>query len=532
MFFHGSQHKISKFTDEFVGGKEAHDQQGPGIYFTSSWKNARSYGPYVYTVKLKPRKAVSTQDGKNAPIKEIEWLLKQAPNWEMHAENFNENPNIGVKIAAKNFIQYNENPHQQFLQVWIDFYKNNPVDYVRNMVKLGYDIIYITGLESMISGEENITHAVVLNPSIIEFVEMEDDRNDEEKAKDSLSEIRKFIRNTISESLISEVKMNKTLYHGTPYDFKEFKNRTTFFSDVPQFAIDYASTKAQDAALDNDIMLVTVEALGDIFDPHNSKDFARLAERMPDTVEVPHGTWAMFTAPYSKDEMLKRVRGIATEKPLEVMVNAKVGEEITDPSYHLDKLMVVGKDSDYTYTIPKKKFQDYIKSSAMGYDEHFSHYTQYKDYFEPWRRAIVDLYNEKMGSKYEYPKSTFKKFYDTYDYTLKGHSYDLVNPYRRDDKVFTVTPEEQKRIDGMYEQIKNKVAELIKKDFKKTEWAIRPIEHPIDNTWTYLENNTVFNIIKDMGYDGYVAKEDGHNTYAIFDPTKSVKIISIKQARR
>lgn len=348
----------------------------------------------------------------------------------------------------------------------------------------------------------------------------------------TLSEIRAFIRKTISESLISEVEMNKTLYHGTPYAFKEFKNRTTFFSDVPQFAIDYANTKAQDAALDNDIMLVTVEMLGDIFDPHNQKDFARLAERMPESVEVPHGTWAMFTAPYSREEMLKRVRGIATEKPLEVMVNAKVGDEVPDPSYHLDTLMVVGKDGDYAYTINKKKFQDYLKSSAMGYDVHFSHLTKYREYFEPWRRAIVDLYNEKMGSTYPYPKSTFKNFFDTYDYAKKGHSYDIVNPYRRDDKVFKPTPEEQKKIDGMYDTIKEKVGEMIKKDIPKNQWAIRPIEQPIDNTWTYMENDTVFNIIKDMGYDGYVAKEDGHNTYAIFDPTKSVKIIDIKRAAR
>ena len=84
----------------------------------------------------------------------------------------------------------------------------------------------------------------------------------------------------------------------------------------------------------------------------------------------------------------------------------------------------------------------------------------------------------------------------------------------------------------MYEKAKETVSELLKKEMNKSEWAIRPIEQPIDNTWTYMENDTVFNIIKDMGYDGYVAKEDGHNTYAIFDPTKSVKIIDIKRAGR
>lgn len=236
MFFHGSTHKINNFTDGFVGGKEAHDQEGPGIYFTSSSKNARSYGPYVYTVKLHPKKFVSTQDGKSASIKEIEWLIKQAPNWEMHAENFNENPNLGVKIASKNILEYNDNPHQQFLQVWIDFYRNNPVDYVRNMVKLGYDAVKIEGLESIIAGEGNITHIIVLNPAVIEFVEMEDDRSEEEKR---MNEIRKFVRKTLNESVETNLNDNflkwfagskvvdaagnpMPVHHGTAKKFSKF----------------------------------------------------------------------------------------------------------------------------------------------------------------------------------------------------------------------------------------------------------------------------------------------------------------------
>lgn len=173
--YHGSDTQITKFMDDFVGGKEANDQEGPGIYFTSSWKNARAYGNYVYTVKLSPKKFVSTQEGKNAPIKELEWLMKQAPDWEGTAQNWDENPMRGLKIAVNDFIQYNDDPHNQFLQVWIDFYRDNPVEYVRNMVKLGYDAIIIENLNSLHALGENIKHIIVLNPSIIEFIKVEDD---------------------------------------------------------------------------------------------------------------------------------------------------------------------------------------------------------------------------------------------------------------------------------------------------------------------------------------------------------------------
>lgn len=159
--YHGSPTQIAKFTDEFVGGKDALDQEGPGIYFTSSWKNARSYGEYVYTVKLSPKKIVSNKEGKNASLKEIQWLIKQAPDWESTAQNWDENPRIGFQKAAQDMIQYNETPHQQFLQVWIDFYRNNPVDYVRNMSKLGYDAVAIEHLQSIIAQESDITHIIV-----------------------------------------------------------------------------------------------------------------------------------------------------------------------------------------------------------------------------------------------------------------------------------------------------------------------------------------------------------------------------------
>ena len=53
--YHGSPNKIAKFTDDFVGRKEATDLNGPGIYFTTSENEARGYagtGGYVYKVKL------------------------------------------------------------------------------------------------------------------------------------------------------------------------------------------------------------------------------------------------------------------------------------------------------------------------------------------------------------------------------------------------------------------------------------------------------------------------------------------------
>jgi predicted DNA-binding protein len=53
-----------------------------------------------------------------------------------------------------------------------------------------------------------------------------------------------------------------------------------------------------------------------------------------------------------------------------------------------------------------------------------------------------------------------------------------------------------------------------------------PQKLELANTWTYYENKTVITAITDMGYGGYVAKENSENTYNIFNPKKSVKILS------
>lgn len=50
ILYHGSKHKIEKFTDEFVG--KGHDQEGPGIYLTSNKNDAWTYSEenYIYTI--------------------------------------------------------------------------------------------------------------------------------------------------------------------------------------------------------------------------------------------------------------------------------------------------------------------------------------------------------------------------------------------------------------------------------------------------------------------------------------------------
>jgi len=165
--YHGSTHKFSSFTDEFVGGKDATDQEGPGIYFTTSLKDASAYGEFLYKVTLTPRKLLdaSPNIGKYRSI--VTRLTKMAPNWKETAQNWAENPERGVINFVNSILQFNENEKDLFQQVWFDFYRYSPVEYVRNVVKLGYDGIIIDGYNT----DKTVKHIIVYNPAIIKYNE-------------------------------------------------------------------------------------------------------------------------------------------------------------------------------------------------------------------------------------------------------------------------------------------------------------------------------------------------------------------------
>ena len=138
--YHGSPYKIKKFTDEFVGSEKATDQEGPGIYFTTSFDDAAGYGKYVYKVKLSPRKLLDLSEDKKIPKHILIKLIKMKSDWKMNAQDWAENPDIGAKKAVEDAYDYNDNEKDVFLQIWIDFYR-----YHVKMVALSGNLVFGVG---------------------------------------------------------------------------------------------------------------------------------------------------------------------------------------------------------------------------------------------------------------------------------------------------------------------------------------------------------------------------------------------------
>lgn len=312
--------------------------------------------------------------------------------------------------------------------------------------------------------------------------------------------------------------------------FKQFSKKTAYFSTNPQFAIDYADTKSMDRGLDADRYLYTCKFRGNLFEYTNKEDMNKLIALMPEKVKVNHGTMWFFDHDFTKEEMIKKLQGIDIVEPIEKIANANIGDKVPDPTYESDKMLVVDKDDDFVYTIMESTYYDYLWSSAKGYNEHWTKYTKFKDIFLEWRQAIVDWYNKVTGTNRTLPKySAFSDFFNTYTYAKKGYSIDYVS-YRNNDSKLILTEEDKKNIENIWDKSVKKYQDIAFKELGRNKWTIKTIEVPNTDFWNYYENDTITNLIKKLGYDGYIALERNHKTYAIFEPHKNIEIIKIERA--
>lgn len=173
VWYHGAKHKDKDFVEamKHVGAAEANDEEGPGIYLTSMEDDARKYGAYVYKIKLNPTGRIITEKDKLSSkdvniAKNI--IKKYCDDWEMTAQNFDENPNVGLSQFLHG-VQLDATDTKDFYQsVWYDFFRHQGPEFVKGMSANGIDAV-ITGAYHK---HGNGLHAIVYNPVIIEVIKL------------------------------------------------------------------------------------------------------------------------------------------------------------------------------------------------------------------------------------------------------------------------------------------------------------------------------------------------------------------------
>ncbi len=161
IWYHGRTVKDTKFDVKYTG--KGNDQEGPGFYFTTLKEEAARYtdhGGIIISVELNPRKLVSGKPNKA----ELTKLIKMAPDYKMTLTDWGEDPYDAFETVINGMMD-NDTKYDAFQSVWYDFYRYEPADYLRNVVKLGYD------------GHKGVTlkYAIVIyNPKAIKVIDHED----------------------------------------------------------------------------------------------------------------------------------------------------------------------------------------------------------------------------------------------------------------------------------------------------------------------------------------------------------------------
>lgn len=167
LWYHGSPKEIKKFNLDHVGKLGAVDQEGPGIYLTSSADDALHYGNIIHTVKT-VRAPRLVPEIKTFTVATIKKLIELSPNKEDVLSDWDEKPTVALNKAAQAvYDRWRPNQFREMLeQVWYDFYRETPAAWLNTVNKqLNYD-----GFILPRSG--GVRHFICFNPEILQISEV------------------------------------------------------------------------------------------------------------------------------------------------------------------------------------------------------------------------------------------------------------------------------------------------------------------------------------------------------------------------
>jgi hypothetical protein len=170
-WYHGRTVDSEIFSYDYIGGKDAFDQEGPGFYFTNSFENAKYYAAstgIILKCKINYKKLIIKGDTSITKTnkKIVVDLIQNSPDKDYTLENFDEDPKVAMINAVNSYYHYKD-AYDAYKIIANDFYKNNKKEYLQVLSKY-YDA-QLTKLDNTSYG--NIYHLIVYNPSLITVID-------------------------------------------------------------------------------------------------------------------------------------------------------------------------------------------------------------------------------------------------------------------------------------------------------------------------------------------------------------------------
>lgn len=321
-----------------------------------------------------------------------------------------------------------------------------------------------------------------------------------------------------SSKVVDEFGKPLIVYHGfLSYSkkdwFYEFNRLPAFFSANRRFSESYAETKSMDAGLDMDAnsyeCFLNIKKL---FDPNDKLVIELAKQKLPEKINVSHGTMWFLDADLDKEYVVEMMSGIQTIYPdrmTDTILKLNVGDIFEEPvsMSQKEERILLYKDEDWAYTVDLKYFNDKMEKEVADYvlnaDRDSRKSIKYKDkYFEPYvideKTWITKPNEEPIAVEFRNDLENYKKNFIENVNTLK----------RVEDKddYFEIPLKDYEKLKGYW----GGTISIKKRNLKSYKVKAK------DN-WTMFENETVQKFLLENGFGGWIAFEKGDKTYAVYE---------------
>ncbi len=310
------------------------------------------------------------------------------------------------------------------------------------------------------------------------------------------------------------------VYHGFLYYskkdlFTEFKKLPAFFSTNRRFAESYAETKSFDGGLDADTdSYACFLNIKNLFDPKDENVVSLANKKLPEKVNVSHGTMWFLDADLDKEDVVEQMSGIVTIYPdhmTDDILKANVGDVLKEKvamSQYEERILLY-KDEDWAYTASLEYFDKKMEKEVADYINEGSSTTNFD------RKQIT--YKGQRFYPYVVDKETYR--YKLNEEPIAVEFFDAVNKYK---KYFIENITTLPRDDDKRDYFTVKLKDFDKYGYTATlsvkKRNLKSYKTEARDNWTMFENETVQKFLHDNNFGGWIAFEKGDKTYAVYEP--------------
>ena len=168
VWYTGRNIELREFTLDHLA-RENNDEHGPGIYLTNMQDDAKKYGKFIHVVKLEPTGEIIKRGDKmlqSDKAKAIKIIKGYASDWEMEAQNYNENPSRGLVDFTNTTSAIDRIDFYEY--VWSGFFLSEPKAFAEGMAANGIDGIIVPGY----AGTDGMAHLVAYNMDALKLQEV------------------------------------------------------------------------------------------------------------------------------------------------------------------------------------------------------------------------------------------------------------------------------------------------------------------------------------------------------------------------